>query len=399
MATHTLPICHTPLVKGYLRHAYLFSILGTRDDFLPWALSGNYTQLVFDPDPGWMPLDFYAPQGYTGTAFVCPFLDTQWLDRNLIRRCFRSASVFLEEILKQGYYAAFVIDEYRVPGRVAYQRTHFMHRVLVHGVDDDRFSIMGYDQSGNYGSSVLCGEQLDKAFCFAAGSPPVDADVADSSQQAFDGSGSASWLKQFVFSEDATSIEPNRIWLVRHLPARAHSLDPLSTRDMLGDYLRGTDTSTRFRMVVNYPNKVPPPGQQVDDIPASRLVYGMRVYDAPAEWLKQIACQNRPLSMIPFHILLEHKQLMLMRLRFMEADHHIDPNLQFPERYRAVVNGASALKLVMLRRVARGQTASIATAQAALGSVRDRENEILSQVLENTTGGLPTLTTTDGGPT
>lgn len=168
---------------------------------------------------------------------------------------------------------------------------------------------------------------------------------------------------------------------------------------MLGDYPRGTDTSTRFRMVVNYPNKVPPPGQQVDDIPASRLVYGMRIYDALAEWLKQIACQNRPLSMIPFHILLEHKQLMLMRLRFMEADHHIDPNLQFPECYRAVVNGASALKLVMLRRVARGQTASIATAQAALGSVRDRENEILSQVLENTTGGLPTLTTTDGGPT
>lgn len=35
MATHTLPICHTPLVKGYLRHAYLFSILGTRDNYSP----------------------------------------------------------------------------------------------------------------------------------------------------------------------------------------------------------------------------------------------------------------------------------------------------------------------------------------------------------------------------
>ena len=63
MATHSLPICVSPLIKGYLRHAYLFSILGTRNDYLPWALSGNYTQLVFDPDLGWMPLDFYPPWG------------------------------------------------------------------------------------------------------------------------------------------------------------------------------------------------------------------------------------------------------------------------------------------------------------------------------------------------
>tara|TARA_Y100001960_G_scaffold332699_1_gene434262 strand:- start:2322 stop:2570 length:249 start_codon:yes stop_codon:yes gene_type:complete len=73
MATHSLPICYTPLLNGYLRHAYLLSILGTREDYLPWVLSGNYTQLVFDPDPGWMPLDFYAPQGYIGTTFAAPF--------------------------------------------------------------------------------------------------------------------------------------------------------------------------------------------------------------------------------------------------------------------------------------------------------------------------------------
>ena len=398
MATHALSICHSPLIKGYLRHAYLFSILGTRDDYLPWTLSGNYTQLVFDPDPGWMPLDFYAPQGYTGTAFLCPFLDTQWMDRNIVKLCFGSASAFLDQVLKQGYYAAFTVDEYHVPGRAAYGRTHFMHRVLVFGVDADRFSVMGYDEAGKYGPSVFGRDQLDRAFCFAAGSLPDEGEISNFPPPTFDGTGSAAWLKQFVFSEAATSIEPNRIWLVRHLPALAQTLDPAPTLGMLSDYVSSADTSARVRMVVNYPNKVPPPGAGATDSAASRRVYGLQVYDALARWLEQTACEKRPLSLIPFHILLEHKQLMQMRLRFMEAESYLEPRLDFSERYRAVVKAAAALKLCILRRVARPRTESTAAAQAALESLRDRESQILSQVLESTRCDLPTPTVTDGGP-
>ena len=73
MATHSLPICHTPLLNGYLRHAYLFSILGTRGDYLAWALSGDYTQLVFDTYPAWIPLDFYAPRGTSEPLLPAPF--------------------------------------------------------------------------------------------------------------------------------------------------------------------------------------------------------------------------------------------------------------------------------------------------------------------------------------
>ena len=270
MATHSLPICHTPLLNGYLRHAYLFSILGTRGDYLAWALSGDYTQLVCDTDPAWMPLDFYAPQGYIGTAFACPFLDTQWLDRIIIGHGFESASVFLEEVIAQGYYAAFAADEYHVPGRAAHGRSHFLHRVLVFAVDGNRFSIMGYDAAGKYGSSFLDRAQMDKAFFFAAGSK----------HEAFDGTGAVAALKQCTFSQTTTSVEPNRIWLVRHLPERAHCIDPDSVLAMLSDYLNGTDTSARYRMIVNYPNKVPPLGHQIKDPSDGRRVYGIRVYEA-----------------------------------------------------------------------------------------------------------------------
>tara|TARA_B100000686_G_C15946318_1_gene551368 strand:- start:189 stop:395 length:207 start_codon:yes stop_codon:yes gene_type:complete len=68
----------------------------------------------------------------------------------MIGRCFESASAFLEEVIAQGYYAAFAVDEYHVPGRTAHERSHFLHRVLVFAVDGDKFSIMGYDAAGEY---------------------------------------------------------------------------------------------------------------------------------------------------------------------------------------------------------------------------------------------------------
>ena len=89
---------------------------------------------------------------------------------------------------------------------------------------------------------------------------------------------------------------------------------------------------------------------------------------------------------------------MQMRLRFMEAESYLEPRLDFSERYRAVVKAAAALKLCILRRVARPRTESTAAAQAALESLRDRESQILSQVLESTRCDLPTPTVTDGGP-
>ena len=385
MTSPPLPICPGPLIRGYLRHAYLFSILGTRDDYMPWALSGNYTQLVFDPDPSWMPLDFYAPLGYTGTAFACPFLDRQWIDRNLVNRCFITASAFLDDYLAQGYYAAFAIDEFYVPGRAAYQRTHFMHRVLVYGTTSGCLNIIGYDAAGNYAPSLMDRDQLDRAFRFDADpeSEAYEPVPPGSSRPLFTGSGSVTALKQYVFSEAATSAEPNRIWLVRHLPGQEPSFDLKGSLQMLADYVSSTDSSRRFRMVATYPNKVPPPQSDPPlDRSAYHPVFGMRIYDELIDWLDQAAAGQRPFSLIPFHILLEHKQVMHRGLQFMECCNVLRPERALAGGYQAVVDAAAALKLIMLRQVTRRQPGSSPTVRAALGALRDLETRTLSAVLE-----------------
>ena len=171
---------------------------------------------------------------------------------------------------------------------------------------------------------------------------------------------------------------------MRHLPERAHRLDPESVLAMLSDYVNGADTSVRYRMVVNYPNKVPPPGPQIDRPTSEQRVYGVHVYDALARHLG--AEVKESISLIPFHILLEHKQLMLTRLRYMEAGGHIDPSLELSQRYRTVVNAASAIKLSLLRRIARSRTGTASTS-TALGSLRDLECEILSEVIDSMSHG------------
>ena len=373
------------MVRAYLRHAYLFSILGTRDDYLPWVLSGNYTQLVFDPDPGWMPLDFYTPHGYARTAFACPFLDTQWMDRNLALRGSGSASRFLADVLGQGYYAAFTADEFHIPGRAAYQRRHFLHSVLVFGHDGSRFRIIGYDAAGNYVASSVTRQQLDSAFCFAAGDDVADAQVprAGSRPPAFDGSGPSSQLRQYVFSESVFRVTPNRVWLVRHLPAQCLSFDIELAVQMLADYLAATDTSRRFRLLTMYPDKVPPPHVDASHPREQyRPAFGVRVYDELIEWLARVARGQCPFTIVPFHLLWEHKLLMHRRLQFFEDRNYLDPALGFSARYRAVVRAAAALKLNLLRRVSRQQLASSTTVPRALTDLRDLETETLEAVVE-----------------
>ena len=384
MTEPALPICHQPVIRAYLRHAYLFSILGTRDDYLPWVLSGNYTQLVFDPDPGWMPLDFYTPHGYTRAAFACPFLDTQWMDRNLAVRGSEAASRFLVDVLGQGYYAAFTADEFHIPGRAAYQRTHFKHSVLVYGYDGGRFSIMGYDDTGNYVASLIDRERMDDAFCFEAGGdddrqPPR----SRSPRSIFDGSGSAAELRRYVFSDSVSNVARNRIWLVRHLPAQRLPFDVELAVQMLADYLTATDTSRRFRLLTMYPDKAPPPHVDASHPRAQyRPVFGVRVYDELIEWLARVARRQCPFTIVPFHLLWEHKLLMHRRLQLIEDRQYLDPARGLSARYRAVVHAAAALKLNLLRRVSRQQLTSSTTVPRALTDLRDLESETLEAVVD-----------------
>ena len=293
--TALLPLNEDPPVRGYLRHAFLFSILSTDDIYLPWLFGGNYTQLVFDRDPGWMPLDFYTPLGYSGSGFACPFLDAQWIGRTLIEGGYGSLVPFLTESIDEGYYARLTVDEFYLPGRTSYRRRHFMHSLLVHGYDRGRglFLAAGYLANGEYGSTRVSFTELEEAF--AVGLEPLesedcdrgnDGSGSDTGPRRFDGVGSRADLRRCMHSKRLSNVESNRVWLVRYNREARFELDFGAALEMLEDYANSARTPSRFASILTFPNKVYTLGQTVPE--REDLTFGVETYGCLQWWMEEV---------------------------------------------------------------------------------------------------------------
>ena len=384
--TAVLPLNEDPPVRGYLRHAFLFSILATDDLYLPWLFGGNYTQLVFDRDPDWMPLDFYSPLGYSGSGFTCPFLDAQWIGRSLID----SVVPFLIESIDDGYYARLTVDEFYLPGRTSYRQRHFMHSLLVHGYDRGRglFRVAGYLPDGEYGSSRITFTELEAAF--AVGLEPLEAGDCDGSggkPRRFDGAGSRADLRRYMYSKRLSNVESNRVWLVRYNREARFELDFRAALEMLEDYGNSAPTPSRFASILTFPNKVYTLGQPVPD--REDLTFGVEIYRCLQWWMKEVLEGRREFDIIPFHVLWEHKKVMVSRLEYFERSDYLDPSMALSARYREIEARAAHLRLLMIRCGMKQDRKLLARSLARVGDLREEEIEVLGGVLRAAGAAAP----------
>ena len=381
--TAVLPLNEDPPVRGYLRHAFLFSILATADLYLPWLFGGNYTQLVFDRDPDWMPLDFYNPLGYSGSGFACPFIDAQWIGRSLIDGGYGSVVPFLVESIDDGYYARLTVDEFYLPGRTSYRRRHFLHSLLVHGYDRGGrlFRVAGYLPDGEYGSSQVSFTELEAAF--AVGLEPLEegecSDRCEGTPPRFDGVGSRADLRRCIYGKQLSNVESNRVWLVRYNREARFELDFRAAMEMLEDYANSAATPSRFASILTFPNKVYTLGQPVPD--REDLTFGVDIYGCLQWWMEEVLGGRRELDIIPFHVLWEHKRVMVAGLKYFERNGYLDPSPALSARYREIEAKAAHLRLLMIRSRMKRDRKLLARSLARVGSLREAEMEILDGIL------------------
>lgn len=369
LAVHT-----SPPIRGYLRHAFLFSILATRDSYLPWLYGGSYSQLVFDRDPGWMPLDFYSPLGYTGTSFFCPYLDTQWLARSLIDSGYGCVIPFLLDAIDDGYYARLAVDEYEVPGRAAYQRRHFLHSLLVFGYEGSDFHILGYNANGEYGSSRISFSQMERAF---DGDPQGAGDRVPLPAPGVH-------APAHLHDKGIGAAELNRLWLIRYDEGARYRFDAAASWLMLEDYCAATTSPSRFASIASFPNKVYALGQEIPE--EEHLLYGVDVYAGLVWWLGEVSAGRREFDIIPFNILSEHKAVILQVLEFMEANGHLDPSARASERYSLVRAQVAQLRLLMLRFAMDRSQNRLNRAIPRVREIAVRERELLRSILTTACG-------------
>ena len=379
-----LPLNSNPMVKAYLRHAHLFSVLSTDDAYLPWLYSGNYTQLVFDHDPNWYcPLDFYTPLGYFGTSFACPLLDAQWISRSVIDGGHGSIVPFLIENIEDGYHGRITVDEFYVPNRRVYRRSHFIHNLLVYGVDtnDGVFhivGIVGYTASGDYAPSTLSFGELEEAFYVRPRHAPTNA--GSDCIEPLDNPEGRQRVQQFVSSKAFTNVEQNRVWLVRRNHEAKFEFNMQASLDILQDYVRSANTPDRFASLLTFPDKVQPTGLPIPE--KEDRTFGMSTYGYLRRMMEEVLRNERRFNFVTFHLLWEHKCVMLSRLEYFETSGFLDPKAMIAARYKAVKTKVTRLRLIMLRHALYPDEARLRLSIARLTEIQSLEGQVLEDTID-----------------
>lgn len=277
-----LPICK-PLIRGYLQHAYQFSILGNYEKAKPWMFS-NFIQLFSENGNDMHPVQFYIPDynGYNWSV-IAPCFDYQILNRDFVLNNKLRLSDLIQAAVQNGEYVLLYVNEKYIPGTYAEERKlDFNHMMLIHGFNEklNRAYYWGYDKLWNYREDSVDFDTLERAY--------VDNE--------FDNYRYEQRLYMFKMNEmpkyDLSFELPPVIEQLRNL----------------------RDSKRVVRNVIDYYTQV-------------EYKYGLSVYDNLVSIIQSIIESPRQNVwrnlLIPLHILMEHKTMMVERLKYME--------LQFPQ--------------------------------------------------------------------
>jgi hypothetical protein len=222
-----------------------------------------------------------------------------------------SISEYIVDKLQQDIYVETYVDEFYIPVLFNGGTTHFGHRLLVFGYDDQRriFNIIGFDKNPQYKELECSYAELNAAFF--GRSPQI----------------------------------PGR---TRLLKPRAHTRSPAVFDKkrflaILSEYLASTNT------LLN-------PDLRGDLKPESELWYGLKVYDFLGEYLTRWITSraeggSSDVDFRGFHILWEHKKCMTQRLKWLaEGGVPISPDLLVRFSQVQAMAEAARNRILMCRR-------------------------------------------------
>ncbi|MFE9275692.1 hypothetical protein ACQKLN_31075 [Paenibacillus glucanolyticus] len=264
-----------PIIHCYPIHLHHFSIINKNKKYEPWLYS-NYIQISTPPE---LPYDRhkiinffrYDEQEpfYGGTS---PFMKECKLER--IETIDEIVPSFRESINQDKYMNIFV-DDYYLPFRRAYRKNHYPHDLFLFGYTDEKrvFHVLGFDQYGLPKEYEVDYQVLSKAYL------------------------SVNSLLKSEYSESN--------W-------------------MACDYqMHYTDAECELeipRMVQLYQSFI-------DSIPFDQMpwaINGAAVYPLLMEYYYQYYNSLTAYDHRPFHMLYEHKMLMLKRVDYIQKELDLD---------------------------------------------------------------------------
>jgi hypothetical protein len=316
-----------PPIIGYLHHAYQLSIAQEHPSFPQW-FSTNYIQLRYYPKTNW--LNFYRLELYNGFEY-CPLLDFQMLKNEFLKTNQINIIDLVINCIKNGYYIWLYIDEYYDPNRMYFNYSHVIHESLLYGynLNTNCFYSAGFNQQKNYSFSEISFSDFSRAFNATADHLPIKI------------------------------LKPNEKAICE--------FDIKNVKDVLNDYINSENTSRRNELINNI---------------TSDCVYGLDIYKYLKLYFESLLDNGNLSDIRMLHILWEHKKCMLLRIKYLSKNEHLNNSETIISKYETIQKKVLIMRNMQMKYNMTGNKKIIDRIVVSLGEISSEEKNILSKVIQ-----------------
>ncbi len=291
-----------PEIRTYQYNAYLEAILYNHHDYKEWLYS-NYIQVVYLPEEQCnVSLDYEAPTIYGGCSLI-EYQDFAIKDNK---------SLFLESIndnLQKGKYIYLFLDEYYVPERSSFGKYHFVHDILIYGVDKQSktYLVIGYNSEFEFVKS-----QIDFEACY----------------QGFVNNEDHIYIKAVALKRDTFTMKEEVLKI------------------MLEDYLYGRNSKEHLDLYIDMSTYCPPFFDCRKQLSSS---FGVKVYDQYIKDIIECAEQNLEIDYRISYLLYEHHKLMRNRVLYLQDKGVIKKDLKLVQTADDIIRRTKQLVNISLK--------------------------------------------------
>lgn len=309
-----LPVKKQTEITTYLCRALPMCIIAAYENMIPWF----YTHFVnicsqVSPD-GYVILDYLEPLEIFQDVIDYQYKGYKKMDS------VRDIVGYVIEAIDSDSYISVCLDEFYLSAKAHYNKEHFVHESLVYGydVDEGSFYAIGFNARGMMEKVTFDFEMFLKAF--------------------HEG-------KQH-YKADAWYAEEQAVGVLKPLSAKKYKFDSAVFLEDFNNYNAASGEKERMYMIT-------PPLQQERDMNELRkqlkVRYGMDVYEDVLFALNELAAGNRIIDYRAFHLLVEHKKLILIRLGHMRIYGQFSGEIvKLEDRYRRLAEEAERARLLFL---------------------------------------------------
>lgn len=277
---YKLPILTPPIItKNNYAFPLIISLLNKEN--YDWFFS-NWIQLMSYYNKNKFNLMFFRPFMNKLTSYPC--IDTQTINKNVIYDINKDILEIIKYCIYNGYYIISSYDEFYIPNTQAFKKRHLEHDFMIYGLDEvnKKYYILGY--------------------CIENGVNKFGTNIV----------GFSDFYNGYISNLNTYKVGYSKFYIIKPNKNYTYKFDLNKVYEDLSDYLYSKDSFHNYRYFHNIDKK---------------YTFGINIYHELDVYFSALLSKQIPYNDIRILSLFkEHKECMLLRVKYMIKNGYIDNN-------------------------------------------------------------------------